>query len=188
MRLSRQDFWQLGALCLISAGLFFSSFRVNEWLLETLEYSQYINWIFLPGGIRVVIVMVMGLPGALGLVLGSWAVTYFGEQEWGLLQIGNGLISGLTPWMVMRLMFKEDVFNHPRIRLTPDRLLAFVVSYALVNALLHHGFWWTMHATDHDAWNGFVPMMVGDLLGALVLLYLLKWSLDKLTLPAPPEH
>lgn len=188
MNRPQQAFWQLATLCLISAGLFYGLFRVNEWLLTTFEYSRQINWVFLPGGIRVVIVMVMGLPGAVGLVIGTWAVTFFNGQELNLLQAGNGLISGLTPWLVMKLMFRGDDLAEPWGRLTPQRLLAFVVSYALANALLHHGFWWAIDAPAHDAWRGFMPMVVGDLLGSLLLLYLLKWSLDRVTLPASSRH
>lgn len=188
MKWSRQASWQLTALCLISAGLFYGLFRLNDWLLTTFEYSRQISWIFLPGGIRVVIVMVMGLPGALGVVIGSWAISYFNGQEWSLLQVGNGLISGLTPWVVMKLMFKNDALSEQWVRLTPSRLLAFVVSYALANALLHHGFWWALHMPELNIWQGFMPMVVGDLLGALILLYLLKWSLDRVTLPAAPDR
>lgn len=188
MKLARQASWQLAALCLISAGLFYALFRVNEWLLIHFEYSQQVSWIFLPAGIRVVIVMVMGLPGALGLVLGSWAVSAINGQDWGLLQAGNGLISGLTPWLVMKLMFRDDALSGPWAQLTPSRLLAFVFIYALANALLHHGFWWLLNNPGPEAWSSFMPMLTGDLLGALLLLYLLKWSLDHVTLPELPTR
>jgi len=60
------------ALALMSAVLFVSFFEFNNWIFSSFQYSEGINWIFLPAGFRVIMVLTMGLPGAIGLILGSW--------------------------------------------------------------------------------------------------------------------
>jgi len=183
-----QDRWQCAVLCLTSAVLFCVLYFVNDWLLNTFEYSSHISWIFLPAGVRVIIVMVMGIPGALGIILGSWAVSWFGSDPVTLLEIGNGIISGVAPWLIVRIVLRGDAWSDSLAHLTPGRLLGLVLAYALGNALLHHGFWWWLNAPELSSWQGFVPMVVGDLLGALVLLYLLKWLLDRWPLPTSVDR
>ena len=60
---------QKTALTLISAVLFVGFFKFNDWIFHTLEHSKGVNWVFLPAGFRVILVLVLGLPGALGLML-----------------------------------------------------------------------------------------------------------------------
>lgn len=169
----------------LSATLFFAFFQLNQWLLATLEHSHQIHWLFLPAGLRVVLTLVMGLPGALGIVLGSWAVGLGEGQPWSWMLLGNGLISGLTPWLLMRGLLKSHDMRQMLPMLTPLRLLGFVLVYAVTNALLHHLFWWLMSSEPLLDLQGILPMAVGDAMGALVLLYLLKWTLDRWPLPSP---
>lgn len=180
-----QTWLQSGALMALSAELFYAFFLLNEWLMASLEHSQRISWLFLPAGLRVVLPLVMGLPGALGIVLGSWAVGLGEGQTMSWVLLGNGLISGLTPWLLMRWLLKCDDMRQMLPRLTALRLVGFVLGYAVTNALLHHLFWWLMSPEPLLDLQGIVPMTVGDAMGALVLLYLLKWMLDRWPLPTP---
>ena len=185
MPLRRFPVLEAGALSVLSALLFYFFFQINHWLTEHLEHSQYINWLFLPGGLRVLLVLVLGLSGAFGIVLGSWAVSFSEDPVWSWLMLGNGLFSGLTPWLIMRwMMHSQDLRTHLPL-ITPRRLIGFVLVYALANALFHHLFWWVL---SEDRWpqvQGFLPMTIGDAMGALVLLYCLKWTLDRWPLPTP---
>jgi hypothetical protein len=69
-----RDTFEKSALTLISAVLFVGFFQLNNWAFSIFEYSEGISWVFLPAGFRVILVLVLGLPGALGLMLGSWFI------------------------------------------------------------------------------------------------------------------
>lgn len=185
MLLRRVALLEAGGLSVLSALLFYCFFQLNHWLADNLEYSQYINWLFLPGGLRVLLVLVLGFSGALGIVLGSWAVSLTDDPVWSWLMVGNGLISGLTPWIVMRGFIQTTDFRSSLPLITPRRLIGFVLVYAVSNALLHHLFWWLLSESKWPEVQGFLPMTIGDALGALVLLYCLKWTLDRWPLPTP---
>ena len=172
-------------LLLISAVSFFAIFMLNDWMLQWLEHSEHVNWIFLPAGVRLLLVLVMGFPGAAGIVLGTWAVSLQDGQSWSLLMVGNGLISGLVPWMVLR--WGWSCF-HSLAGLKPDTLFGLVLSYAMLNALMHHLFWWCIQQSPPSVLTGLTAMAVGDVVGALLLLYLLKWGLDRWSLPSLNPH
>jgi hypothetical protein len=188
MQSLRQDWIQTGVLSALSAGLFYVFFLLNQWLMASMSHSDSVNWVFLPAGLRVILTLVMGFSGALGIVLGSWAVGLSDGQDWSLLLVGNGLISGLTPWLVMRWVMQGSDFRHRLHLLTPQRLLVFVFVYAIANALFHHLFWWLLTPLTLAALDGLLPMAVGDTLGALLLLYLLKWILGRWPLPTPERN
>lgn len=85
-------------LVMASAVLFVSFYELNDWVFSSLEYSEGITWVFLPAGFRVILVLVLGLPGAFGLMLGSWFIdsASFTTKTW-FFPFLNGLVSGLTP-------------------------------------------------------------------------------------------
>lgn len=176
---------QACALTALSAVLFYVFFQFNHWLTGAWMHSESISWLFLPAGLRVILVLVMGFSGALGIVLGSWAVGLAEGQAWSLFLLGNGLISGLTPWLVMRWILSGRNFEPRTPMPSARRLIGFVLVYAIANALLHHLFWWLASPFRLSDLQGLVPMTVGDILGALTLLYLLKWTLDRWPLPRP---
>ena len=62
---SVRDGFETTALTLISAVLFVGFFHLNDLIFSIFEYSDGISWVFLPAGFRVILVLIMGLPGAL---------------------------------------------------------------------------------------------------------------------------
>ena len=108
---------QWALMLLISSFLFVEFFRLNDWLFSALEHTHGVNWIFLPAGFRILLVLVFGMPGALGIV------------------------------------------------------------YALVNAVSHQLIRWTFQPETAKPWLDVWPMFIGDAIGALVMLYVMKLSL-----------
>jgi hypothetical protein len=77
---------QKTALTLLSAVLFVGFFELNDLIFYSFEHKEGINWLFLPAGFRVILVLVLGLPGALG---GSdrWTQPLARLFEWGRRRI-----------------------------------------------------------------------------------------------------
>lgn len=175
MRFSLRHAAEAAVLSLISAALFAGFFRLNELIFSGLEHSQGVNWIFLPAGFRVLLVLGMGLPGCLGIFVGTLyldqAHLLHGHATTTFM---TGIVSGFTPWLVMKVMNHWRLLSADLKNLTHHQLLNFTLIYAAANAVLHQWLWSLNKVHDHQMWIELWPMFVGDLLGALLMLYAFK--------------
>ena len=163
----------------ISALSYMSLFYLNNWLTSELIFSLGVNWIYLPAGLRLFLTLIFGLPGAIGITLASFLTSYYGDFPRDLiLCIGIGLVSGFAPYLA-------KVFVVRNIRLSPDlsdlnfqKLVICILIYALLSAGLHQ--WWfsTMALDNAGGINHVSVMFIGDVLGSLLLISLIKYSLD----------
>jgi hypothetical protein len=168
---------------LIAAVLGTGSWWINGLIFEDLEISAGINLIYWPHGIRVLTVLLFGLPGALGLTLSGFIVSssIYSGQMW--MTALAPVVSGLAPYAARRIILLERTSESPHLeRLSPKTLISLVTLSALFNAGGHtllrvaSGF-----GENHPA--EFCAMLAGDLLGALTLLFglkLLLLAVDKL--------
>lgn len=173
--------WAL--MVLVSAFLFVGFFRINDLLFMAFEHARGINWIFLPSGFRVLLVLVLGWPGALGILSG----TFWLDQErlsvpggWVAVLL-TGLASGFGPWLVKRWMESRGWLDVHLRYISAQRLLNFVLLYAVFNSVSHQLIRWYLLQIDSKPWLDVWPMFVGDALGALVVLYGMKYVLSWLS-------
>jgi hypothetical protein len=70
------------------------------------------------------------------------------------------------------------------VKLTSLKDLSVVtVAYCVANALIHHAVWWIFDLKELGSGVQVFWMMVGDLNGALLGAYLLKWTVSRFGLP-----
>lgn len=172
--------WPQWALMLLISALFYVGFfHLNGWLFSAFEHSQGVNWIFLPAGFRVLLVLALGLPGALGIVLGNLWIDqdHFDASGWTDVVL-TGLASGLGPWVVKCWMESRGLLDSRLQHINVSRLLQFVLLYAIVNAVLHQLIRWYFRPEASQPWLDVWPMFVGDTLGALAVLYAMKLGLN----------
>jgi len=170
--------WQWTLMTAASAFLFIQFFKLNAWLFSWLEHAQGINWLFLPAGFRVLLVLGMGLPGAVGIFCGNlWLdAEYISTQGW-LSVLLTAAASGFGPWAIKYWMETRQLLDKHLQNITAARLLHFVLVYAVVNAVLHQIIRWSFGLSDSKPWLDVWPMFVGDTMGALAILYAVKFSL-----------
>lgn len=180
MNLLLRNVLEKTALTLLSAVLFVGFFLFNGWVFSNFEYSEGISWIFLPAGFRIILVLVLGLPGALGLVLGSWLIDWdlFSQGEL-VLALTNGLVGGLTPWLVMKYLIKRKWLSPHLHTLNAPQLLNLTLIFAAASALTHQLVWLLLDRPQQNIWVDIWPMFVGNALGALLMLYGFKFVLDR---------
>jgi hypothetical protein len=177
---STKNALQTAALALLSAVFFVVFFHLNLAFFSALEYREGVNWVFLPAGFRVILVLVAGVPGSMGIMLGTWFIdrTALGSDLTGMV-LANGLVSGFTPWLVLKFSERWGVMSPQLQQLTTQQLLNFTLMYAAANALAHHASWWLFKRADLNVWVDVWPMFVGDAIGALLMLYGFKFVLNK---------
>lgn len=169
------------ALALTSAVLFVLFFKLNGWVFANFAYNEGISWVFLPAGFRVILVLVLGIPGALGLVLGSWYIdsALFSVETW-LLPFLNGLVSGLTPWLVMKYLQHRGWLAPHIMSMTASHLLQMTLIFSAASAISHQLLWWLFERPDANILVDVWPMFIGNALGALLMLYGFKFALDRI--------
>jgi hypothetical protein len=175
-----RHFVEQTALALISAVLFVLFFQFNSWVFSSLEYSDGISWVFLPAGFRVILVLILGLPGAIGLMLGSWFIdsSLFTANAW-FFPFVNGVVSGITPWVVMQVLIRRGWLQRQLQFLSGQKLLQLTVIFSAASALTHQLIWWWLERPDVNIWVDVWPMFIGNALGALLMLYGFKFTLDR---------
>jgi len=143
-------------------------YRISLWLFAYFEYNPRVNWVFLPAGIRMLAVFIFGWAGVLGLFIGSVITN---EEELSGYVIYLSAISAMSPMLAKRAC--KWWFNIPVTLqgLSGKQLLAFAVIGALTNALLSNLYFY--FATEANSLKGIIPMFVGDLLGTLIIFYLM---------------
>ena len=179
--------WFFG--CAISALAYAFLFFINSWLTNDLVFSLGVNWIYLPTGLRLFLTLIFGLPAAIGIAIASFLISYYGEFPNDLtLCIGVGLVSGFAPYLAR-------IFVISNVRLEPDmsnlslqKLLICICVYAALSAGLHQ--WWfsTAALENTGGMNHFFVMFIGDVLGSLLLISLIKYSLDFLKKTRKTAH
>jgi hypothetical protein len=165
----------------ISAFTYAALFYANSLLTSELIFSLGVNWIYLPAGLRLFLTLIFGLPGAIGIVLASFFISYYGDFPKDLtICIGIGLISGFAPYLA-RLFILSNMELSPNLsNLNMSKLLACILVYAALSAGAHQ-LWFSVEGLgDAGTFNHFVVMFIGDILGSILLIAVIKYSLDTL--------
>jgi hypothetical protein len=121
------------------------------------------------------------LSGAIGIAAASFLISYFGDFPHDLtVCIGVGLISGFAPYSARHFVFSNLRLESDLSNLNFPKLIACILIYALLSAGLHQ--WWfaTMTLENTGSVNHFLVMFIGDVLGSILLISLIKCCLDLL--------
>lgn len=175
--------WGRFALTVWLTGLvYLLLFVCNEHVLSFTRFADGVNWIYLPSGLRLTLVLVFGVPGALGI---AWASTLLSAWPLGLDVLApslmTGLISGGAPFLALLACRRWLNVRADLSGLQARTLLAMAVIFAVISAALHQ-VWYGWNDPSSDRALQFAVMALGDLLGTLVLLYVGYWVLKRVKL------
>ena len=161
------------ALVLMAGVLFCAVHILNGWLLQSLELTEHINFLYLPSFLRLMNVLVLGmLWGTAGTAVGG-ALLFFWMQDSLLLSVLNTAISAGSAALSVWCM---QIFQHRQLSLTRLRdLLQLALLNALLNPLLHHLLWLQLDHSQLTSPHQVVYMMIGDINGAIVGALGLRW-------------
>jgi hypothetical protein len=163
---------------LISALLYSGLFFLNDWVTETIKYDLGVSWIYLPAGLRLFLILIFGLSGAIGIAAASFAISYYGVFQPDLITcIGIGLISGFAPLLAKWVVVTNVDINNDLSNLSLQKILFCVVVYAFISAGLHQ-WWFVLRDLESGSLNHFLVMLVGDIAGSILLIALIKYSID----------
>lgn len=165
---------------LATALAFAALFQLNSLLFSAFEFAKGVSWIFLPSGLRLAFILVFGEWGALGIVLGSFAIGY--EQHYsgdGINAVLAGVISGVSPLLANK--FCAD-FLHLKTNLdglTASSLLNIAAVFSIMSPVLHQ-IWYVAHGQTTDFLSSTAVMALGDFTGTVIVLYIAKFLITAL--------
>ena len=170
---------------LISTLLYSALFFFNDWLTETVKYDLGVSWIYLPAGLRLFLILIFGLSGAIGIAATSFAISYFGVFPPDLVTcIGIGLISGFAPLMAKWLIVSNTYISNDLSNLSLQKIILCIVVYALMSSGFHQ-YWFVLRDLESGSINHFLVMFIGDVVGSILLITLIKYGIDLMRRTVP---
>jgi hypothetical protein len=166
------------------------AFLVSLWInQEVFAYTSFVrgvNWIYLPSGVRLLGTLLLGFDGAIGLLLAGLITDFlYWFPHDPVRAIAGAFLGSLAPYLVYRLALEYYDLRASLTNLTPKRLLVLAVAYSIANPLFHH-VWFALTGATKNWFDSFFTMFVGDLTGALIMLYAMKGILA--LLPKQPGN
>ena len=168
----------------IGAVLWFGFLPFYDWLFSWTEHVPGINWVYLPHGVRMMLVLLLGAAGALGFTLGAviyTQLTGYGPTFDPSLDLALAVIPGLAAWLAVMLTFRQwpgrslqPLASSSTHSMDGRRLLLLAFASAILNSTSHITTRYAFGNESHDWVDLWTAMFVGDLFGALFLLYTLK--------------
>jgi hypothetical protein len=172
---------------LISALAYSALFFVNDWLTEALKYDLGVSWIYLPAGLRLFLILIFGLAGAIGIAIATFIISFFGVFLPDLVTcIGIGVISGFAPLLAKWVVVSSIPINNDLSNLSLPKIIFCVVVYALMSAGLHQ-YWFVLRGLESGSLDHFLVMFVGDIAGSILLIALIKYSIDLVNRSKPKQ-
>lgn len=155
--------------------LYFVGFYANDVLFANLEHHRSAHWIFLPAGLRLLSILLLGSIGAIGIFLGSLLVAISMGQVTPLGIIVESLISAgaplLTYYVALRYGLSVNLKN-----LNAKSLFVLATLFAAASALMY-SIWYATQGVAESFATSFLAMFVGNLLGTIIVLYIIRAGL-----------
>ena len=165
------------ALVVSSGALYWGSFELNKILFDDLLFVERVHWIYIPAGIRLILVLLFFELGALGILLGALClnyVYYFNGEH--LFAIGTSMLAAASPWLARYLSVSWLKMDLNLRGLTNDMLLKVSLLFAVLSSCLTQGWFYWNGKTD-SFWMAASVMAVGKWLGTVLVLAILRMLL-----------
>ncbi len=166
-RLSRQQ-WILGVVGVSVAYLVF--YKFNDWVFNQVKVTDFVSWVFLPAAIRMLSVLLFGWAGVLGLFLGSLASISHLVVDEPVRSVTLAILSSVPSLLAARLVQKAASIPLDLAGLQPRHLLLFGLIGGLFNSA-SHALYFALSEQSLEPLANFVPMLIGDTVGTLIVLY-----------------
>lgn len=167
--------WRLRlALIIGTVVAFVLSLWINQEVFTHSEFVRGVNWIYLPSGVRLLATLLLGADGAIGLLVASWLVDflYFFPND-PIRSIAGGIIATVAPYVIYWIAREQYGLHASLTNLTPKRLLVLALAFSVANPLLTN-IWLALNDNTTNIGERFFAMFVGDLSGAVIVLYAMK--------------
>ena len=163
------------SVVLISALVYLLFFYLNKLFFASYEFSYGVNWIFIPSGIQLLLVLVAGVYGAIGIFLASVVI---GLQNYYLdsvfLTLITAFISGSSPLLARKICFDFLGVNKNLRNITFSLIVKMSLIFGLISASLHQ-LWFFYNSKSDDFLSDLIVMFTGNISGTLLVLLIVSF-------------
>lgn len=159
--------------------VYYGTYLFNGWFFSSVEIAPYVSLIYLPAAVRMLFALVLGLPAAIGMALGTLLIIYTTQGAWTVVwyeAIPVSMISGFSPLVAVAIGVRWLKLPSDLRGLKPSHLMQFTLLGALCNSIPTNGFYWLAGNLDTPL-PAMAQMFVGDVLGTLLVLWLASTAL-----------
>jgi len=157
-------------LVLASALAYYLIFSINRFVFQSFEFSFGVNWVFVPSGVQLLIVLIAVWQGALGVVLASFII---GLENYYLDSVFRtfitALISGFSPLLARKICADFLGIEKDLLNTTRKSILQMSFVFAILSASLHQ-IWFFYNEKSEAFTQSLFVMAVGNLLGTILVL------------------
>lgn len=145
-------------------------YRLSSWIFAVVQYNDQISWVFLPAGVRLLALLLLGWRGVAGLFIGAIVTNEDTNLQYVLTL---SAISALAPMLAIKMC--KWLFDTPVTLqgICTKNLLSMAALGATFNASFSVAQFW-LSGTTPNIYSVF-PMFIGDLSGALIMLILVSY-------------
>jgi len=157
-------------LVLASALAYYLIFSINRFVFQSFEFSFGVNWVFVPCGVQLLIVLIAVWQGALGIVLASFIIgleNYYLDSV--IRTFTTALISGFSPLLARKICFDFLEIEKDLLNITRKSIVQMSFVFAILSASLHQ-IWFFYNEKSEAFTQSLFVMFVGNLLGTILVL------------------
>ena len=154
--------------------LYYWCFYFNRFIFNQLEFSFGVNWIFIPSGLRLVMVLIAIEEAAIGIVFASFLIGLENYYLESLLKTSvTAIISGGSPLLARIICLNFLGIDKELFKLTPKSILVMSIVFSLLSASLHQ-LWFNYNGLNQQFIHSLTVMAIGDLIGTILVLSLIS--------------
>ena len=172
--------WLLNiALVVTSAVIWCAVWLANMYLADATHVAPGIDLVFLPAGVRLLLVIVFGIWGALGICLADPLMFMLEFQQGSLREVlTNALISGFAPFLTVRAFYYMAGIRPSLTELKPIHIPMLALAVSVVSPLLFNLNFLAYGREQPSAFlHNYTAMMAGDFLGCMLVALLARAGL-----------
>lgn len=164
------------ALTLVCALAYFYAYHLNMFWFDWSEFSHGTNWVYLPSGLRLLLVLLVPVEGALGIAAASLVINYTFMPNAHVYDIVTSLIAGGAPFLARYLAVRFFQLNSFLNGLNSADFFKLSIIFAITNATLHQ-VWFGLNGLTNNWLQSALVMGLGDWVGAVIVLALVSLNI-----------
>ena len=156
-----------------------AAFDLNMWLFSDAALTDRAHWVFLPAALRIMAVLILRTPGALGLMLGAYLTLPHANPDDVTYEILLAVSSGAAPLVAVLACQSLFTIREDLAGLNGWHIIALSIACAAANALILNSLQSAMGRQVPDV-EAIAAVFAGDVLGAAIVLTAITLSLSGL--------
>jgi hypothetical protein len=154
----------------LSAFAYFAFYRLNTFLFSDLQFTHRVHWIYLPGGLRLLLVLLFFDLGVAGIFIGALMMNYcyFFEGDHVFAVVASALVA-FSAWLTRFLSLRWFDLGENLTGLSLGIILKMALLLAMLSSLMLQ-YWFYINGKTNSFWDSLLVMALGKFTGTLIVL------------------